>query len=213
MRVLQLLSDTDPSVSNLAALDLHHRLSVAGYEIRTLALAPGRRGGLERDVPPLAPARRSFAAAGQVSVEARWSDLVLLHGERTLTFATSPGRMPRSCPAVVALWEPLVSSLSRWSYRRRALSAACAVVVSDPAIRDDLDRAAIAGGPVRLIEVASAGTASSGRSASTSTPTSASPPTSASATGASSDDLDPIAASPITDWVAWSELLRTIARS
>ena len=42
MRILQLIGDTDSSVANLAALDLHHRLAAAGREVRTLALAPGR---------------------------------------------------------------------------------------------------------------------------------------------------------------------------
>ncbi len=120
-------------MSNLAALDLHHRLAAVGREVRTLALAPGRTGGLERVVPAVAPARRSLAAAGQVRLESRWSDVVVLHGVRSFTFATLPGRLPGAVPVIAALWEPIVSTRSRWSAVTRVLESARIVLVADQA--------------------------------------------------------------------------------
>ena len=133
-----MVGDTDSSVANLAALDLHHRLAAAGREVRTLALAPGRTGGLERDVPSLAPARRSLAAAGQVKLESRWADLVVLHGERSLTFATLPGRLPGAVPVIAALWEPIAPGRSRWSFVTRVLDSARIVLVPDQTVADSV---------------------------------------------------------------------------
>ena len=138
MRILQLIGDTDSSVANLAALDLHHRLAAAGREVRTLALAPRRTGGLETVVPVVAPARRSLAAAGQVRAESRWSDLVVLHGERSLTFATLPSRMPGQVPVIVALWEPLATGRSQRSSVTRVLDSARVVLAADQTAADSV---------------------------------------------------------------------------
>ncbi len=152
-RVLQLLGDTRTSLANLSALDLHHRLAGAGREVRTLALAPGRGGGLEQDVPTLAPVRRSLAAANQVSNETRWSDLVVLHGERALTLATSPGRMSGTPPVVVALWAPLTGAGFRWSVAARILRSARVVVVPDQLVADSVTEREDVGVKLEIIPV------------------------------------------------------------
>jgi hypothetical protein len=105
VRVLQLIGDTDADLPQLAAVALHRALASSGLEVRTLALAPGRAGGLEQDVPAMAPSRRSFAARGMVTGESRWSDVVVLHAPRALTSATAPSRRGGSVPVVVAHWQ------------------------------------------------------------------------------------------------------------
>lgn len=92
-RVLQVLADPDPSPASAAAASLHRYLSAHGAEVRTLALGPGRRPGLESDVPPMAPSSRSLAALLQFRREAVWADVVLLRGRRTAHVARF-GRVP-----------------------------------------------------------------------------------------------------------------------
>lgn len=83
-RVLQVLPDTDDSPQNRSALALHGALAAAGLQPRTLALAPGRTGGLAATVPVMAPARRSLAAFTQLRAESRWADVVIFRGVRSL---------------------------------------------------------------------------------------------------------------------------------
>ena len=92
-RVLQVLADPDPSPAAAAAAALHRYLVPLGYEVRTLALGPGRRTGLQADVPPMSPSRRSLAALLQFRREAVWADAVLLRGRRTAHVARF-GRVP-----------------------------------------------------------------------------------------------------------------------
>ena len=92
-RVLQVLADPDPSPASAAAASLHQYLAARGYEVRTLALGPGRRPGLQSDVPPMAPSHRSLAALLQFRREAVWADAVLLRGRRTAHVAQF-GRVP-----------------------------------------------------------------------------------------------------------------------
>jgi hypothetical protein len=138
-RVLQIIADTDASASNLAAVSLHQQLSARGLEVRTLALGAGSRPGLERDVPTMAPSRRSFAARGQFHHEARWSDIVVLHGHRSATVATTPPlrstRWP--VPVVVALWQAPPDGLGRSAVR--VLRAADLVVVPDALVERSVD--------------------------------------------------------------------------
>ena len=103
--MLQFIGDTDVEPAHVAALALHRLLSSRGIEVRTLALAPGRRGGLEQDVPSIAPSRRSLAARGQVRTESRWADVVVLHGTRALTMATTPPRATIDPAVVIAHWD------------------------------------------------------------------------------------------------------------
>lgn len=114
-RVLQVLADPDPSPASAAAASLHRVLTSRGYEVRTLALGPGRRPGLESDVPPMAPSHRSLAALLQFRREAVWADAVLLRGRRTAYVARfggvpcvwcvddPAGRPPRSGAAPVVV--------------------------------------------------------------------------------------------------------------
>lgn len=92
LRLLQVVASTDPDPDTTAALDLHGSLVAAGIEVRTLAMAPGRRGGLDSHLPVMAPSRRSFAARSGVLGEERWADVVAFHGMATLTVGAWPAR-------------------------------------------------------------------------------------------------------------------------
>ncbi len=132
LRVLQLIGDTDVLGAHLAALALHRGLVEHGIEVRTLALSPGRRGGLEQDVPAIAPNRWSLAARGQVLAESKWADVVVVHAPRALTLATLAPRRGPSPPVVVAFWEsPVGPTSSRHSVARRIVAGAAAIVVAD----------------------------------------------------------------------------------
>jgi hypothetical protein len=129
VRVLQLIGDTDATTANVAAFALHRELAANGVEVRTLALAPGRHDGLERDVPAIAPSRRSFAARGQVIKESRWADVVVLHADGALTPATLPPARGSAVPTIVAAWEDPGRAAVSGPVRRRILAAADAVIV------------------------------------------------------------------------------------
>lgn len=141
LRVLQAIADTDPSESNLQAVALHRALVELGVEMRTLALAPGTRPGLEAAVPTIAPGRRTIAARSAWRAESRWADVLVLHGARTATWATAPARGEHAgLPVVLALWDA-----REWPQRvgraeRRLLDAATAVVVPDVATGSALSR-------------------------------------------------------------------------
>lgn len=161
LRALQLIGDTDASTPHLAAVALHRELVECGLGVRTLALAPGRRGGLEMDVPAVAPNRRSIAARGQVLQEAKWADVVVVHAPRALTIATLAPRRAAGPPAVVAFWDPPTGApLSRWSVERRVVCDAAQVVVASADIAT-----AVAGryGRRSVIEIVPADVSDQGR--------------------------------------------------
>jgi hypothetical protein len=83
-RVLQVLADTDADPVNRFAVDLHPALSDLGFEVRTLALAPGATGELASVIPAISPSRRSLAATTELRREARWADVVLFHSARAI---------------------------------------------------------------------------------------------------------------------------------
>lgn len=83
LRVLFVLADTDRSVASTAILELHGELVSLGVQMRTVALGPGRRGGLDSVVPVLSPATRSLAAVSQLRREQRWADVVVCWGVTT----------------------------------------------------------------------------------------------------------------------------------
>lgn len=80
LRVLFVLADTDRSEAGLAILDLHSGLVSLGVQMRTIALGPGRHGGLDSVVPVLSPATRSLGAVTQLRREQRWADAVVCWG-------------------------------------------------------------------------------------------------------------------------------------
>lgn len=110
LRVLQLIGDTDADEGHRAALDLHRALVAHGLEVRTLALAPGRRGGLDGAIPVLAPSRRSWTIRRILDRECRWADVTLLQVPGALTRSTRrrSGRPPvvAAVPATVFDHEP-----------------------------------------------------------------------------------------------------------
>ena len=135
VRLLQVLGDTDDTDDARFALDLHARLADLGLEVRTLALGPGRRGGLESLVPVMSPSRRSLAAHTQLRREQRWADVVVLRGGPAALVA---GLARRSGPpTVLALAEDAV----RWSHQpvpsrvRGVAERSTAVVVTDEPAR------------------------------------------------------------------------------
>ncbi|MFZ4433123.1 MAG: hypothetical protein ACOYOQ_08005 [Microthrixaceae bacterium] len=115
--------------------------------MRTLALAPGRRGGLDADVPVLAPSRRSWALRSQLAEEQRWAEVVLLVGAAARLVGSGrlavdgPPRLvddgsgPFAVPSV-----PMVTTSDR-AAARRALGLADDVTVWLPAGRvEDRER-------------------------------------------------------------------------
>ena len=135
VRVLQVLGDTDDVDDARFALDLHGRLSARGLEVRTMALGPGRVGGLESLVPTMSPSRRSLAAHTQLRREQRWADVVVLRGGGAASVAGLAG-IGGAPPTVVALGE----EARRWATRpvpsrvRRLVDrGVAAVVVTDEA--------------------------------------------------------------------------------
>ncbi len=130
LRVLQFIGDTDVTDAHVAAVALHRELGARGVQVRTLALGPGARGGLDTDVPVVAPARRSFAARGAVLHESRWADVVVLHAPRAMTVATLPGVHPSGAPRVLAVWDsPDSRTPPVWSAERRIARTAAWIVV------------------------------------------------------------------------------------
>ena len=144
LRVLQVLADTDDVDDSRFSLDLHAALATGGLEVRTMALGPGRVGGLESVVPVMSPSRRSIAAHTQLRREQRWADVVLLRGEAPASVAGLAfiGGGP---PIVVALGE----EARRWtdgpvpSRIRRLVDRGATVVVTD-------DASAAVAGPLGL---------------------------------------------------------------
>lgn len=103
LRVLQVLADTDESAATRAGLSLHTILADAGLELRTVALAPGRRGEHAALIPVVAPGRRTLAALTQLHTESRWADVVVFHGTR----AVPPGyRLWRQRPPALVVLQP-----------------------------------------------------------------------------------------------------------
>jgi hypothetical protein len=156
-RVLQIIADTDATPTNLAAVALHHDLSARGLQVRTLALSAGTRPGLEHDVPTMAPSRRSFAARGMFHQEARWSDVVVLHGLRSATIATAaPLRSSLwPVPVIVALWELPPDAPGRIA--RRILGSADLVVTASVELERFLDDRVGPTAHRRIAEVTTAG--------------------------------------------------------
>lgn len=148
-RVLQVLTDTDASDTNLAALELHASLTAAGIEMRTLALGPGGSGQLASVVPVIAPSRRSIAAHTQLREEQRWAQVMVLRGSQVASVAALV-RGP-AVPVLVLGEEPQMwSEGCRVGMRlRRLASRAAAVVVSWPEAADTV-RSVLGTDPDRL---------------------------------------------------------------
>jgi hypothetical protein len=126
VRVLTVLVGSDVSDDSLRALDLHRHLASLGAQVRTVALGPGTSGGLDAVVPVLAPHPRAPAAGLQLRREARWCDVLVLHGSH-------PGR-------VAHRWVPrgggprrvvvLGAADGSWTARRLRPLAGCAAVIT-----------------------------------------------------------------------------------
>jgi hypothetical protein len=75
-----LLVSTDADDDARLAVDRHRWWTAAGVPVRTLALAPGRLGGLDHVVPVLAPSVRSWSLRGVLRHEVAWAEVVVLVG-------------------------------------------------------------------------------------------------------------------------------------
>src|SRR5215469_13707106 len=80
--VLQVITDTDRRGAQVFAMDLHAALTRRGDRVRTVALAPGRTGGL--DVPVLGRRRLSLGTLRRLTTEARSAQVLVAHGSTTL---------------------------------------------------------------------------------------------------------------------------------
>ncbi|MFZ4517668.1 MAG: hypothetical protein ACOYOP_04745 [Microthrixaceae bacterium] len=151
MRLLQVLATTDADDDALGALVLHDALAAAGAEVRTVALGPGRRGGLDAEVPVLAPSPRSAAARYQLRRERGWADVVVAVGAATAAV------LDRSEPPVVVVPG---AELDRWRVRppasrlRRRLDRAALMVVADPTDVGFVGRELSAAPPVAVLPAA-----------------------------------------------------------
>ena len=139
VRVLTVLADTDRSDPSLGALDLHGALAAAGWDVRTVALGPGRRGGLDHVVPTLSPSPRSPAAVLQLRREQAWADVVVTFG---LTAARAHrATRDRGRGSVAVVTHPVAPGAPLGRADRRALAAAAAVVATDDDLAGALDGA------------------------------------------------------------------------
>lgn len=101
LRVLFVLGDTDASDAATETLELHRGLALLGVQMRTVALGPGRHGGLDGLVPVLSPAKRSLGAITQLRREQRWADAVVCWGF-TVSIVQRLGGSRRRVTTVVA---------------------------------------------------------------------------------------------------------------
>lgn len=151
MRVLQVLAGTDADDDALGALVLHDALAGLGVEVRTVALGPGRRGGLDTEVPVLAPSTRSPAARFQLRRERTWADVVVAVG------AAAGPALDRDGPPVVVVPG---AALGRWRDRppsarlRRRVDGAAVVVVADADDVGTVARVLSAAPPVAVLAAA-----------------------------------------------------------
>jgi glycosyltransferase involved in cell wall biosynthesis len=128
LRILQVITDTDRRGAQVFALDLQRELRALGYDVDTVALAPGSLGGL--DVPTLGPTRRHPSTFGALHREMRRADVVVAHGSTTLPLCALAGLATRT-PFVYRQ----ISDLRFWSPKglrrertRAGLRRAAAVV-------------------------------------------------------------------------------------
>ena len=82
MSVLQVVSDTDRRGAQVSAVDLGAVLVRQGRTVTTVALAPGRQGGL--DLPVLGDTAMSVPTLRALRAAMRDADVVLAHGSTTL---------------------------------------------------------------------------------------------------------------------------------
>ena len=95
-RVLQVITDTDRRGAQVFATDLGAELQDE-FDVRTVALAPGRDRALDVDV--LGPSRRSPKTLRALRTAARHAAIVIAHGSSTL---------PASAVALVGSGVPFV---------------------------------------------------------------------------------------------------------
>lgn len=135
LRVLFVLADTDRSEESTAILDLHRGLVSLGVQMRTAALGPGRRGGLDSMLPVLSPATRSIAAVSQLRREQRWADVVVCWGSTTSVIQRLSGSRRRT-PTVIGFRDDAEGKGMLASFARRGATAGPAG--HDPTIWRDL---------------------------------------------------------------------------
>jgi glycosyltransferase involved in cell wall biosynthesis len=89
LRILQVITDTDRRGAQVFAGDLQAAFAKQGHVVVTVALAPGRVGGL--DVPVLGPSRRSVSTFRELRWRSRGFDVVVAHGSTTLPMCAIAG--------------------------------------------------------------------------------------------------------------------------
>ncbi|MDQ1431357.1 MAG: hypothetical protein QOF40_1959, partial [Actinomycetota bacterium] len=93
-RILQVITDTDRRGAQVFASDLHAELARLGYDVRTVALAPGTTGGL--DVPVLGTKRISASSLRALRRELTGAEITIAHGSSTLPACAIAGLGTRS---------------------------------------------------------------------------------------------------------------------
>lgn len=129
LRILQVLGDTDADDPGRTALDLHGALDRRGQAVRSVALGPGRRGGLDGLLPVLGPSPRSVSARTQLRRERRWADVVVLHGPVAVDAASS--RWLRGGPPTVAVLDTAGLRAAAWGPAGPTQVRALVVTTSD----------------------------------------------------------------------------------
>lgn len=87
--ILQVLTDDDRRGAQVFGVDLGRELQARGRRVRTVALAPGRVGGL--DVGVLGPAPLAPATLRALRAEIRRAGVVVAHGSTTLPACAAAG--------------------------------------------------------------------------------------------------------------------------
>jgi glycosyltransferase involved in cell wall biosynthesis len=128
VRILQVVTDTDRRGAQVFATDLHVALARRGRTVETVALAPGRVGGL--DLPTLGPTRRDPRTLAALVRAARRAGVVIAHGSTTLPMCALARPIARTPFVYRQISESVfwASSPARRQRVRAALSRADRVV-------------------------------------------------------------------------------------
>ena len=147
VRVLQVVTDNDRRGAQVFACELQRALAEPGWQIETVALAPGRVGGL--DIPTLGRSRHSLGTIRALRRKSRHADVVVAHGSTTLP-VTALATFGLSCPFVYRqisdslYWAPTRGHRAR--VRVGLMRAASVVALWDGAARTLIRTLRCAGG-------------------------------------------------------------------
>jgi glycosyltransferase involved in cell wall biosynthesis len=152
VRVLQVVTDDDRRGAQVFACELQRALAEPGWQIDTVALAPGRVGGL--DICTLGRSRHSLGTIRALRRKSRHADIVVAHGSTTLP-VTALATFGLSCPFVYRqisdslYWAPTRGHRAR--VRVGLMRAACVVALWDGAARTLVGRFGVPVAKLRIV--------------------------------------------------------------